>query len=83
MTLVHTMQDSDFVLIDGVVCATEYLRVPDEYTVADDVVLEARSGDEEFAFTCRDFDDARPMGDGVYRLQSGHMLRFLCAATLH
>jgi hypothetical protein len=30
MTLVHTMHDSDFVLIDGVVCETEYLRVPDE-----------------------------------------------------
>lgn len=83
MTLAHTMHDSDFVLIDGVVCETEYLRVPDEYTVPDDVVLEAKSGDTEFAFTCGDFEGAKDMGDGVYRLSSGSLLRFLSSATLH
>jgi len=83
MTLAHTMHGSDFVLIDGVVCETEYLRVPDEFTVPDDVVLEATSGDTEFAFTRADFDEAKDMGDGVYRLASGRLLRFLTSATLH
>ena len=83
MTLVHTMHGSDFVLIDGVVCETQYLRVPDEFTVPDDVVLEASSGDDEFAFTCADFDGAQPIGDDVYRLASGRLLRFLSSATLH
>jgi hypothetical protein len=77
------MHDSDFVLIDGVVCETQYLRVPDEFTVPDDVVLEAKSGDDEFAFTCADFEGAQPIGDGVYRLASGRLLRFLSSATLH
>jgi len=81
--LVNTMHGADFVLIDGVVCEAEYLRVPDEFTVADDVVLEATSGDTEFAFTCADFEGAESMGDGVYRLQSGRLLRFLTSATLH
>jgi len=83
MTLVHSMHDSDFVLIDGVVCETEYLRVPDEFTVPDDVVLEATSGDTEFTFTSADFDGAQPMGEGVYRLVNGRLLRFLSSATLH
>ena len=47
---------------------TEYLRVPDEYTVADDVVLEAKHGDTEFAFTRDDVDGAKYVGEGVYRL---------------
>ena len=83
MTLVNTMQGADFVLIDGVICETEYLRVPDEFTVPDDVVLEAKNGDTEFAFTCADFDDAQHLGDGVYRLSNGRLLRFLSSATLH
>ena len=41
MTLTDTMGKADFVLIDGEVFETEYLRVPDEDTLADDVVLEA------------------------------------------
>ncbi|MEO6748169.1 MAG: hypothetical protein ABI294_01105 [Casimicrobiaceae bacterium] len=49
----------------------------------DDVVLEATSGDTEFTFTSSDFDGAQPMGDGVYRLMSGRLLRFLSSATLH
>jgi len=38
--LTDAMRDADFVVVDGVMFETEYLRVPDEYTVADDVVLE-------------------------------------------
>ena len=32
--LIETMHDADFVVIDGAVFETEYLRVPDEFTVA-------------------------------------------------
>jgi hypothetical protein len=83
MKLADTMHDSDFVLIDGVVFETEYLRVPDEFTVADDVVLEAKHGDNEVAFTRGDVDDAEFLGDGMYRLKSGSLVRFLTSATIH
>ena len=41
MTLTDTMGDADFVLIDGIVYETEYLRVPDEelVSIVDDVFL--------------------------------------------
>ena len=81
--LADAMHDADFVLVDGVMFETGYLRVPDEYTVADDVVLEARHGDDEIAFTRGDVDDAEPLGDGVYRLKSGELLRLLTNATIH
>lgn len=83
MNLVSTMHDADFVLIDGVVCETEYTRVPDEFTMPDDVVLEAKHGDMEYAFTCADFEGAQTIGEGMLRLVTGHELRFFSAATVH
>jgi hypothetical protein len=83
MTLTDTMGNADFVLIDGIVYETEYLRVPDEDMVADDVVLEAKHGELEVALTLADLDGAQHLGEGVYRLVNGHQLRFLSTATVH
>ena len=83
MKLADAMHNADFVLIDGVVFETGYMRAPDEYTVADDVVLEAKHGDDEVLFTREDVDDAEFLGDGSYRLKSGSVMRFLTSATIH
>ncbi|MEO5701626.1 MAG: hypothetical protein ABIS17_00275 [Casimicrobiaceae bacterium] len=77
------MHDADFVLVNGVMFVTEYLRVPDEDTVAEDVILEAKRGDDEIELTRGDLDAAEFLGDGVYRLKSGAMIRFLQSATIH
>jgi len=71
------------VLIDGVMFETEYRRVPDEDTAAEDVVLEVRHGDTEVMFTREEMDDALHLGEGIYRLKSGAQLRFLSTATIH
>lgn len=81
--LASAMDNADFVLIDGVVFETEYLRVPDDETVADDVVLEAKHGDTEITLTRQEIDGAEHLGEGVYRLRSGSQLRFLSSATIH
>ncbi len=83
MTLTDAVGGADFVLIDDVVFETEYLRVPDEDTHADDVVLEAKHGEVEVALIRSDFDGAEHLGDGVYRLANGHRLRFLSTTTVH
>ncbi|CAG0948112.1 hypothetical protein BURK1_00004 [Burkholderiales bacterium] len=83
MTLTDSMGNADFVLIDGIVFETEYLRVPDEDTLADDVVLEAKHGEFEVALIRADLDGAQHLGEGVYRLTSGQQLRFLTSATVH
>jgi len=83
LNLASAMDHADYVQVDGVVFATEYMRVPDEATVADDVVIEAKHGDDEVTFTLREIDGAEHLGDGVYRLRSGEELRFLSSATIH
>jgi len=82
-SLASAMDNADYVLIDGVVFATEYMRIPDDRTVGDDVVLEAVHGDTEISFTCQEMDGAEHLGDGVYRLKSGAELTFLSSATIH
>jgi hypothetical protein len=77
------MHDAEYVLIDGVIFETGYLRVPDADTVADDIVLEARNASSEIEFTREELDDAEHVGEGVYRLKSGALLRFFSSATIH
>jgi hypothetical protein len=83
LNLASAMDNADYVLVDGVVFETEYLRVPDEGTAADDVVLEARHGHTEIMYTRGEMDGAEHLGEGVYRLKSGAHLRFLSSATVH
>lgn len=81
--LYKTMDGADYVVIDGVLFEADYLRIPDEYTVADDVVLEARHGDTEIDMTHADLEDAIGIGEGVFRLKSGSLVRFLSSAVIH
>jgi hypothetical protein len=81
--LAEAMRDADFVQINGIVFETEYLRVPDESTVAEDVVMELKLGDAEVEFTRDELDNAEYVGDGYFRLKSGAILRFLSHATVH
>jgi hypothetical protein len=82
-TLAQAMLDADFVQLNGIVFETGYLRAPDESTVAEDVVMELRHGETELAFTREELDDARYVGEGLYQLKSGALLRFLTATTVH
>ena len=81
--MAQALDTADFVLFEGVVFETEYLRVPDEDTKEDDVVLEARRGDDELSLTLAEIGEAESLGEGVFRLRSGAMLRFLSQVTLH
>ena len=81
--LYKTMDGADYVVIDGVLFEADYLRIPDEYTVDDDVVLEARHGDTEIDLIHADFEGAVGVGEGVFRLKSGSLVRFLASAVIH
>ena len=81
--LADTMNGADFLLIDGVMFETGYVRMPDEFTAADDVVVEARRGDTEIDLTRDEIDDAVLLGEGVFRLKSGAIVRFLSSAVIH
>jgi hypothetical protein len=83
LNLFDTMTGADFVVIDGMIFETGYLRVPDEFTSADDVVLEARRGDTEIDLTRAEVEDAEELGEGVFRLKNGSLVRFLASAVIH
>jgi hypothetical protein len=82
-TLYATMTDADYVVIDGELFATGYLRVPDEFTTADDVVVEARQGDREIDMTRAEIEGAEDVGEGLFRLRNGSLVRFLSTAVVH
>lgn len=81
--LFEAMRGADYVMIDGVVFAADDLRVPDEFTTADDVVLEASSGGTEIDMTRAEIDGAIGLGEGVFRLRNGSVVRFLSSAVIH
>lgn len=83
LNLFDTMTGADYVVIDGLIFETGYLRVPDEFTSADDVVLEARRGDTEIDLTRAEVEGAELLGEGVFRLKSGSLVRFLASAVVH
>jgi hypothetical protein len=83
LPLAEAMRDAEFVQINGIVFETEYLRVPDEATMAEDVVMELKLGDAELEFTRDELDDAEYVGDGHFLLKSGAILRFLSSPTIH
>ena len=82
-TLAQALAGADFVVLDGVVFATEYRRVPDEDTAADDVVLEAKHGDDELMLTRAEVEAAEPVAAGCYRLEGGALLHLLSQVTVH
>ncbi len=71
LSLASAMDNADYVLVDGVVFATEYMRVPDEATTADDIVIEAKHGDDEIMFTRGEIDDAEHHRRGRLSAQVG------------
>lgn len=82
-TFAQAMCDAAFVQLNEVVFEAGYIRVPDDSTVPDDVVMELKLGDTELAFTRDEIDGAECLDEGVYRLKSGVLLRFLAPATVH
>lgn len=81
--LAEAMRGADFVQVNGIVFETDYLCVPDESTVADDIVMELRLGETKLTFLREELDGAQYVGDGAYLLTSGARLRFLANATIH
>jgi hypothetical protein len=77
------LHHADFVWLDGDVYRAQYVRLLDEDTRKDDVLVEAGDGEREFFFTRDDLEQCDDLGDGSVRLRNGSVVRFLTGATLH
>jgi hypothetical protein len=63
--LTEAMRDADFVPVNDIVFETDYLRLPDDSTAADDVVMEFRFGESGLTFVREELDGAEYVGEGL------------------
>ncbi len=77
------LNNADFVWLNGDMFRTQYLRMADDDTHADDVVIEAASEEGELFFTKREIEMSQDMGDGSIKLTNGDLVRFLTSAVVH
>ena len=75
LSLASAMDNAEFLLIDGVVFETEYLRDPGRTDHSPTTSCSRPStATPRSLFTREEMDDAEHLGDGVYRLKSGEQL---------
>lgn len=72
-----------FLLVDGVPLKLSYTRLPDTDTRADDIVLEAASGNVEISLTREELEQAVEVAPGILELKTGETLEFITPATIH
>ena len=83
MDILQAMQDAKYIQVDGRLFATGYLCLPDAALKADDIVLEATSGDADLELTFAEVRGANELEPGVFRLRSGAVVTFLNPPTIH
>lgn len=81
--LTVAMNEANFVQVDDEVFSADYLHAPDEYTGADDVLVEGTRDDQELLLIQKDFEGAHLDSDGEIHLRDGTIIRFLRSAALH
>ena len=83
MNILFAMHDAKFVQIDGHVLVTQYSCDPEDFLVADDIVLEAANADGKLELTLDEVRDATQIGPDSYRLRSGLVLTLVTPPTIH
>ncbi len=77
------MNEASFIQVGGAVFSADYLHAPDEYTLPDDVLVEASGPGAELILTKRDFEGAQLIGQSDIVLADGTVVRFLRSASVH
>jgi hypothetical protein len=81
--LAIAMNEASYIQVGEAVFTADYLHAPDEYTRADDVLVEGTHEDSELMLTQGDFDGAVLDDDGDIVLKDGTTVRFLRSAMVH
>ncbi|MEN9558943.1 MAG: hypothetical protein RLZZ502_154 [Pseudomonadota bacterium] len=83
MNMVYALHGAEFVWVNGTIFRTDYLRIPDDETTADDVILEGSHDNMRLMLTQSDIQKAKAHEDGSFEFGDGVFLRFLSSASLH
>ncbi len=83
MNILFAMHDAKFVQINGHVLVTQYSCDPEDFLVADDIVLEAENDEGKLELTLDEVTDATQVGPESYRLRSGLVITLVTPPTYH
>lgn len=83
MNILRLMNQSDYLQVNNQLIKPEYMYAPEDYADDDDVVLEAHIDEAELVLTVADLEDATPLADGAFWIESVGYIRFLRRQALH
>ncbi|TAG00825.1 MAG: hypothetical protein EAZ30_09025 [Betaproteobacteria bacterium] len=82
-SLTAAMNAASFVQVGEAVFSADYLHAPDEFTCANDVLVEGSCDDQELLLIQQDFEGASFDAEGEIHLRDGTLIRFLRSAAVH
>ncbi len=83
MNILRLLNQSDYIQINNQLIKPEFMYASEEYADEDDVALEASLDGSEFTLTVAELEEATPLSDGGYWLESVGYIRFLSQTSLH
>ena len=83
MNILRLLNQSDYVQVNNQLIKPEFMYAPEDYADDDDIALEGSLDGNEFVLTIADLEDATPLTDGGYWLESVGYLRFISQSSLH
>ncbi len=83
MNILQLLNQSDYIQINNQLIKPEYMYASMDFAEDDDVAVEAQLDGAELVLTVADLEDATPLADGAYWLESVGYLRFLSRQALH
>lgn len=83
MSILRVMNHADYIQINNQLIKPEFMYASEDYSDEDDVALEAQLDGSDFSLTVAELEDATPLQDGGYWLESVGYIRFVSERSLH
>ena len=83
MDILRLMNQSDYIQVNNQLIKPEFMYASEDFAEDDDVALEAHLDGAELVLTVADLEEATPLADGAYWIESVGYLRFLSRQALH
>jgi hypothetical protein len=83
MNILRLMNQSDYIQVNNQLVKPEFMYASEDYADDDDIALEAHLSEADIVLTVADLEDATPLADGAYWIESVGYIRFLSRQALH
>lgn len=84
MNILRLINQSDYIQVNNQLIVPEFMYASEETADDDDVALEAHmDGGTDLVLTVADLEEATPLTDGAFWIESVGYIRFLSRNALH